>query len=412
MKKYWLYLESFTFIFKGRQGYLFFNSVSNQNFHVFPQEKVYNLIDQLLELEQMYCIEISDIEIDKYEIWPFIKRLRDTFTGDIFSKKMIKKKPIALCPKISIMKSVERLKVHPENSVGQNLLNYLHELNIFITGHCSLDCHSCNTYAKQVITCIKNASELNILVLKELLQNVQPTGLYKINILGGDIFSYTQWKELCLLINDLPFQAKLYNYFQNILLNFEKIKDIPKKSTFCVVIPYNFSKKELADSLELLERNNLNFELVFHITSNLQYSDAVSFCKKKGIEQYSILPIFTGSNKDFFQKNVFLDYESILSVSSSKKDIFSRMSLNTNDFGKLNIMNNGDIYANVNHPKLGNINNSSLYEILYSEILDGKTWLRIRDQEPCNQCVYQWLCPSPSNYEIAIGKPNLCHVIE
>lgn len=33
-----------------------------------------------------------------------------------------------------------------------------------------------------------------------------------------------------------------------------------------------------------------------------------------------------------------------------------------------------------------------------------------RVQNPCNACIYQWLCPSPSNYELAIGKPNLCHV--
>lgn len=25
-------------------------------------------------------------------------------------------------------------------------------------------------------------------------------------------------------------------------------------------------------------------------------------------------------------------------------------------------------------------------------------------------CIYQWLCPSPSNYELVIGQPNLCHI--
>lgn len=37
-------------------------------------------------------------------------------------------------------------------------------------------------------------------------------------------------------------------------------------------------------------------------------------------------------------------------------------------------------------------------------------WRRIREEEPCNLCLYQYLCPSPSNYEAVIGKTNLCHV--
>ena len=50
------------------------------------------------------------------------------------------------------------------------------------------------------------------------------------------------------------------------------------------------------------------------------------------------------------------------------------------------------------------------YEIISKEIAEGQSWLRIRNQFPCNACNYQWLCPSPSDYETAIGRPNLCHV--
>ena len=73
-------------------------------------------------------------------------------------------------------------------------------------------------------------------------------------------------------------------------------------------------------------------------------------------------------------------------------------------------MSNGDAYANPNHPVLGNIYTDSINEIVYNEVELGKSWFRIRDQEPCNECVFQWLCPPPSNYEIEIGRPNLCHV--
>ena len=92
------------------------------------------------------------------------------------------------------------------------------------------------------------------------------------------------------------------------------------------------------------------------------------------------------------------------------KDFFNRQSMNLYDFGKINIVSNGDVYANLNHPSIGNIYIDNIYEIVQKEIDEGLSWLRIRNQAPCKDCAYQWLCPPPSNYEIIIGRPNLCHV--
>jgi len=76
----------------------------------------------------------------------------------------------------------------------------------------------------------------------------------------------------------------------------------------------------------------------------------------------------------------------------------------------LTIGPDGKVYSgDMNEPAIGTID-ESLYTIVYREMTEGHSWLRIRDQKPCCDCIYQWLCPSPSNYELAIGKPNLCHV--
>jgi len=73
-------------------------------------------------------------------------------------------------------------------------------------------------------------------------------------------------------------------------------------------------------------------------------------------------------------------------------------------------MPNGDAYANIHYTALGNIYTDNISEIIHNELEKGKSWFCIRNQAPCNNCIYQWLCPSPSDYEIAIGRPNLCHV--
>lgn len=411
MKKYWLYIEPFTFIFKGKQGFLFFNSNSNHHFLVSNKMKAKGFVNRLLEPINMYCIEISDIEIEKYELWPLVLSLRESFTGDLLDQERVNKKPIGLYPRLSIMKSVDRLNLHQDDMLGDNILNYLHEINIFITGKCTLNCYLCSIYAKQVTCCFKGYEELKIDVIKDLFHSILPTSIYKISFIGGDIFKYRYWEDLCLLIKGIPFKVNFYSHFMNIQLNPDKIENFTKNGIMNVIVPPNFSKVKLSCSLNLLMRKKIEFNIIFHIASSSQYSDIVSFCEWGKYENYTVYPVFIGSNIDFFYDNVFLDKRSILSASSSKKDIFAHIALNTNDFGKLNLMSNGDVYANLNFPKLGNIKNSSIYEILYSELLNGESWFRRRTQKPCNDCVYKWLCPSPSNYEIAIGKPNLCHVM-
>ena len=48
---------------------------------------------------------------------------------------------------------------------------------------------------------------------------------------------------------------------------------------------------------------------------------------------------------------------------------------------------------------------------VFQEMKQGKMWHWTRDSLPaCKECLYKYLCPSPSNYELVIGKPNLCHV--
>ena len=94
----------------------------------------------------------------------------------------------------------------------------------------------------------------------------------------------------------------------------------------------------------------------------------------------------------------------------SKREIFIRQTLNIHNFGKLTVMPDDMVYANVNHEPLGSVDDT-IYSLVYKEFTEGKSWLHIRNQAPCMDCVYQWLCPSPSNYETVIGKPNLCNIM-
>lgn len=91
-----------------------------------------------------------------------------------------------------------------------------------------------------------------------------------------------------------------------------------------------------------------------------------------------------------------------------KREIFLHQAINSNNFGRLTIMPDKNIYSNINYPPLGTIDNN-IYELIQKELIINYSWRRVRDCYPCNECIWQWICPSPSNYEIVIKKNNLCH---
>jgi pseudo-rSAM protein len=108
---------------------------------------------------------------------------------------------------------------------------------------------------------------------------------------------------------------------------------------------------------------------------------------------------------------VFIDREDIFQEKSDMRKIQVRGEVNPLHYGHLTILNNGHIHANIYEPKIGKLGNDSLYDVLDKALYKRKSWRRIRAKvKPCNQCVFQMMCPPISNYEYALGRYNLCHV--
>jgi pseudo-rSAM protein len=162
----------------------------------------------------------------------------------------------------------------------------------------------------------------------------------------------------------------------------------------------------------LIELHEFTFhmKLIFLVLSEVNYNQ-ISEIINDIPDNYEaqIVPIFNGGNIDFFEKYVFTSQEDLNTIKITKREVFIHQTLNSNDFGKIFILPDGSVHTNVNFEPLGSINNSP-YSIVFKEITEGNSWLRIRNQKPCTNCIYQWLCPSPNNYELAFGKPNLCHI--
>lgn len=152
-------------------------------------------------------------------------------------------------------------------------------------------------------------------------------------------------------------------------------------------------------------------KLHFIVEDEQQYNDSARLINEYNIKEYSIHPYYTGENIHFFEDNIFLNKEDIFYKALQMREIFRNQKLNSNSFGTLYVLPDGTVKANMNTAVLGNIAEDDILDIIYKELIENTAWRTIRNSHPCDQCIYQFMCPAPSNYERAIGKNNLCHII-
>lgn len=161
------------------------------------------------------------------------------------------------------------------------------------------------------------------------------------------------------------------------------------------------------------DTKNKSISWLFKVYTEEELETVSKLIDQHELQNYKIVPVYDNTNLPFFEKQVFLEKEDIFSKPVSMQEIMRKQVLNTNNFGKLFITSDGSVYAGSTlEAQIGNLHTESIRQLIHKEMTEGKSWLRIRDQKPCCNCIYQWLCPSPSDYELAINRPNLCHIKE
>jgi pseudo-rSAM protein len=262
--------------------------------------------------------------------------------------------------------------------------------------------------------CTKSENTLDFDILKKFLSSIAYTDA-NINITGGNPFQYPKLYELLdELSGRLSLQTFIVNY-RNIPENLDVLY-IFKSQQFKlkIVVDDSFLIDTLISIAAKLQQENINQMWEIAIASESEYEKAeqlLLLLSERDIE-VDIKPFYTNNNLMFFEENIFLSQEDILGTALDRQGIFALQTLNTNDFGKLVLFSDGKIYANVNQNSIGYIY-ESISDILVKELETGHSWRNTRyNMFPCKQCCFKLLCPSPSNYEFAIGRPNLCHIID
>jgi len=402
MKRYFLYLQSYTFLWIQNDTILIYNSQSGKSIRISNNSSLNPIVNKLLDIKNMYCIELSYDDVNNKDINYFIQKVDASNSGACFLKKEEQPKPVILLPILNLQRGKDRLTKEPDRFIGENILTYLHEVTIHLGADDFTMIGQPNFSG--------NKKKLLFAELKQFLNSLKGSNVNKINISG---WNYPNYSDLYLLIDELD-QMSVVKEFYLPINNFPNALDRLKflyseQFRLKIFVSDNFDSKQVDLIFHQLQQTPISFEWEFMISSQNSYHLVSKVIDELSLDNINIKPIFNKKNFRFFEDHIYLTEEDLQIPCLSKREVFAHQALNTNDFGKLTIMPDGKVYANPQYSALGTIKDD-VRELLCKEMDEGKSWLRIRDMKPCCDCVYQWLCPSPSNYELAIGKPNLCHV--
>lgn len=402
----WLYIETYSFLFIKGERVILYNTLNNTVTKIDHSSSVSALLSKLAEEK---CIELSDEQLKDENIRRLIDKLRQSFNGDLIEHAGGEIKPAIFQPIINNQKGFERMQHLKMKNINTYTLDYLDEIFIYLNGF-NADTSSLEIY-RQIPSYIETDDSLPANELVSFLSQIPDKHIDQINLLGGNLFQYKFLAEILKIANKKASGLNLYllyTAYHDEMLG----KYMHSISVITLIVPlFSLDKKQFESIFKAVSKRNIRTKWSFIITSDKEYAQVETILATYKIESYKIEPVYTGNNLSFFENEVYIDEEDIMAETLDKRSIFTNQSINKQDFGRLTLLPNGEIYANVNYPPLGTIQNNSISEIVYNEFSSGHSWLNTRKSEPCCNCVYQWLCPSPSHYEQAIGKSNLC-VIE
>ena len=405
-KNYWFALKSHIYV-EFKSGQILLYDTNRGNRIETRQKEVIALVSQLYEPENLGVTLLTKEMALSPDITGFVREVLEKQMGDLTDVETMPNKPVRLIPILNLQKDVNRLKKNEENYplIGKDAMNYLLELNIYLNNHCSLHCRHCDKYYKQMCCCTTHNANAELVFeeIEHIFRQIRFSSVGRINLLGGNIFEYTYLTQTYNLFDS--FKGTLYACF-----HYENYKPNILPESIQLDMTVNFPVKEaiFKNTWRLIDKEKAVIHFI--IENKEQYGQMENLLNEYNIEQYNISPVYTGENLDFFENNVYVDREDLFTKTLSMREIFRNQKLNSNFFGSFFIMPDGTVKAGINVPAIGNIKTDSLISLIFKEMVDNTAWRVIRDSIPCSDCIYQFICSAPSNYEIAIGRPNLCHI--
>lgn len=391
MNNTYFYIEPYAHINYDNNRVVAYDTLSgNSVCHLFQDEHLKSFVKHLVN-NQNRSVCLNDYPYDS--IREFVEKCQNIYVGDI----VLNHPPFVMPMKPKFMTTIDTIRSSIE--MLYRVIPWISHLILYINTKDYVTDESVyqEKYIQALYPIFDFGEGLNNNKLKEQFGRIRFTGLKTISLVGN------------------KFDAELLQFLT---------AEYPDVSFLFYSNVEQFDFSDFYDSAYCLKDTQLNLWVKPH--SDLDFAQSIiEKCNEIGIvcrllscvheendtrknDGVFHVPFYSGNNMPFFEHNVFLNEQDILSQNLTQPDILTNMSVNSNFFGELYFMPDNMIYANPNYPPVGKLGDE-WHDILH-QLLDS-CWFKTRNKiEPCSQCAFQYLCPPPSNYEAVIGKPNLCTV--
>ncbi len=412
-KRFWLYLEPYTHAVCKLDDVMLYNTLDGRHIIYRHAAPIAAIVRRMLRARNMRVILLRAGELKQRVLAGFVADIRKYYMGDVLDADGSSAKPVVMGHGPKIQKDRRRLVRDEERSPGEAVLEYLTEISIFLTGRCVQNCAGCRDYCKQFLCCSRGRGkeqELALQTLDLLCDQLQGSQVSRINITGGDIFQYTHLAGACKTLGAVGAKIVFYAHYLNWHAAGVKVNQLDSLSPhYIVTVTPPYKQKHLSAVHKEMRLRNRTVQFEFVVQNVRQVREAQKTAAVLGISALKLKPFFDGVNAEFFHRHVFMDEKDIIAAHPTHVDIYANAVLNRLRFGRLFVLADGRVHADLNTPPLGSLKEKSLHALLYKEMRNGKNWFRLRrNVKPCRHCLMVDLCPPLGAYEYALGRNDLC----
>lgn len=385
-----LILRSSIFFWRNEKEALFYDSASGASFHYsISCPEIVSLCSQWEELDNLYAAHY-DAQSGSPEFFDFVNELTNRGFASVHDEDEV---VVAFPPILCIDFDANQLSsLGPRGFEKQPVLPYINKITAYLGGLCDD-----SDWYRQCKYPMSSTSRLDVHRLMGFLSQCSFQALAQIDLIISD------WNSTIIK----AFAKELDVFKEKVHFFFTHPNPLFHNEIIDILVDHGYAITQVCPPNPNLNQATWipgrNYHLL--VRSEDDYAHWESLMQEKAPEQYEVIPI-ADNNVEFFRSNVFLSEEEILGQKLTKKDIFRHQALNVNHFGTFFIFPDGTIHPAADAPSVGTLEDS-VHQTIIRELVENHAWRQTRrDIEPCKNCLYHDLCPSPSVYERILGVPG------
>lgn len=247
---------------------------------------------------------------------------------------------------------------------------------------------------------MKKIGYMDFRLFSEILSQVSVYPINTIDLCGSGAILHPYFGEIVSAIHNIGKQVRL-------IINYDEITNEVSKDVDNLSILVNGGFNPVQLNRVITTTNLPNSRFFFRAMCLDDIDVAECFIEAYDIDCI-IVPFFDGQNAEFVQSIIAMDSDDIFSRHISRREIFRNQKLNSNLFGRLYILPNGDVFSSLINDSIGNCRTDKISKIIFSELSSGTIWRKTRNDVSCSSCIYKYLCPPPSEYEISMDYFHMC----